>query len=734
MDAASLLSSLNPEQRRAVVTTEGALLVLAGAGSGKTRVLTTRIAYLIGALGIPPDGILAVTFTNKAAGEMRERVEKMLGPQSADLWVGTFHSICVRILRREISHLGYSRGFAIYDQADGLSVMKEALRQKGLDPKTEDPKRALWRIDQWKNAGTTPATAAETATDIDSEQSAELYAIYQRLLADANALDFGDLLMLAAELFERFPQVLAHYSRRWQYLLVDEYQDTNGVQYKLVRQLASEHGNLCVVGDPDQSIYAWRGANIRNILDFEQDYPQAEVVKLERNYRSTQPILSGATGVVSKNFDRKSKELFTDKAGGEKIDLFEAANDREEAAFVVRRILNDAEESGRAYGEFAIFYRTNAQSRLFEDELLKYNVPYEVVGGVRFYDRAEVKDALAYVRLALNPRDGAALRRIVNKPARGIGKTTLERANLLAQERGLSLLDGLRALAEGGGGGRAISKVKAFLDLYEGLVRAVVQADPAEAIAQILERSGYIRALEKDGSPEAEGRIENLRELETAAQEFQRANLGVAGDERGTLERFLDQVALVSDLDSYERRDETISLMTAHTAKGLEFPVVFLVGMEEGIFPHSGSLRDDRGIEEERRLCYVGMTRAMEKLTITSAAERVRFGSRSYAVPSRFLREIPAEVVNEVRSRRRGRKAAEAASGREDSHLDYSYAQEDASGATLIGEGLRVRHPVFGVGTVLSVSGSGLDQKLRIQFERAGVKTIVVRYANLELG
>ena len=734
MDAASLLDKLNPEQRRAVETTEGSLLVLAGAGSGKTRVLTTRIAYLIGALGISPEGILAVTFTNKAAGEMRERVEKMLGPQSRDLWVGTFHSICVRILRRDISHLGYSRGFVIYDQADGLSAMKEVLRQKGLDPKAEDPKRLLWRIDQWKNAGTTPAAAAATATDIDSERAAKMYASYQRVLADANALDFGDLLMLTAELFERFPHVLAHYSRRWQYVLVDEYQDTNGVQYKLVRQLASAHGNLCVVGDPDQSIYAWRGADIRNILDFEQDYPAAEVVKLERNYRSTQAILSGATGVVSKNFDRKSKELFTDKEGGDLIDLFEAVNDREEAVFVVRRILSQAEESGRAYGEFAIFYRTNAQSRLFEDELLKYNVPYEVVGGVRFYDRAEVKDALAYLRLVLNPRDGAALRRIVNKPARGIGKTTLERANLLALERNLSLLDGLRAFAEGGAGGRAISMVKAFLALYDDLARVVLQADPAEAVAQVLERSGYIRALEKDGSPEAEGRIENLRELESAAQEFHRANLGIPGDDRSSLEQFLDQVALVSDLDSYERRDQTVSLMTAHTAKGLEFPVVFLVGMEEGIFPHSGSLRDDRGIEEERRLCYVGMTRAMEKLTITSAAERVRFGSRSYAVPSRFLREIPAEVVHEVRARRKGRMAAEPTVARGASNLDFSYAQEDASGSVEIREGLRVRHPVFGLGAVLSVSGSGLDQKLRIQFERAGVKTIVVRYANLELG
>ena len=731
-EGAPLLDGLNAEQRRAVEVTEGPLLVLAGAGSGKTRVLTHRIAYLMGTCGIAPEAILAVTFTNKAAGEMRDRVEKILGPQSSDLWVGTFHSICVRILRRDISHLGYSRGFAIYDQADGLSVMKEAFRRKGLDPRADDPKSVLWRIDQWKNSGTTPAVAAETATDIDTERAAEMYAVYQRLLADANALDFGDLLMLTAELFDRFPEVLAHYSRRWQYVLVDEYQDTNRVQYKLVRQIASHHGNLCVVGDPDQSIYAWRGADIRNILDFEEDYPAACVVKLERNYRSTQPILSGATGVVSRNLGRKAKELFTEQEGGDPIVIFEAASDREEAAWVVRQILSAARDGGRAYGEFAIFYRTNAQSRLFEDELLKYDVPYAVVGGVRFYDRAEVKDALAYLRLVINPRDNAALRRIVNRPARGIGKTTVERASLLAEERGLSLLEGLHEFCAGAGGGRSVSRVQAFLSLYDDLSRGVTERDPAEGIALVLDRSGYLKALEKDGSPEAEARIENLRELETAAQEFQREAFGVVEDDRSALEQFLDQVALVSDLDSYERRDQTVSLMTAHTAKGLEYPVVFLVGMEEGIFPHSGSLRDDRGVEEERRLCYVGMTRAMEKLTITSAAERVRFGSRSYGVPSRFLREIPAEVVHEIRAVPRSARGPAPARG--DSNLDYSYAQDEASASGGIAPGLRVRHPVFGLGAVLSVSGSGLDQKLRIQFERAGVKTIVVRYANLELG
>ena len=726
----SILDGLNPAQHEAVETTEGPLLVLAGAGSGKTRVLTHRIAYLIGTCGIPSDGILGVTFTNKAAGEMRERVEKLLGPGDQALWVGTFHSTCVRILRRDCTHLGFSRGFVIYDEADSLGVIKDALARHGFDPKVYEPKRAYRLIDEWKNAGIGPADAADRVADLDSERAVEIYATYQRLLVDANALDFGDLLLRTTELFERFPDVLAHYQRRWQYVMVDEYQDTNRVQYKLIQQIAGTHQNLCAVGDPDQSIYAWRGADIRNILDFEHDYPDARVVKLERNYRSTQPILTGATGVVANNLARKSKDLFTDKEGGEPIRLFEARNDRQEAQYVVREIL-DGREQGRAGGEFAIFYRTNAQSRLFEEEFLKYDVPYVVVGGVRFYDRAEVKDALAYVRLVVNPKDGAALRRIVNRPARGIGKTTVERAEQLAIERSVSLLEGLRLLADGGGAGRSAAKVHAFLSLHEELTRDVLGSTPAEAIARVLERSGYLQALEKDGSPEAETRVENLRELLTAAQDFDHQNAGTSADDRTELELFLDQVALVSDLDSYDRREDCVSLMTVHTAKGLEYPVVFLVGMEEGIFPHSVSSRDESGIEEERRLCYVGMTRAMERLTITSAAERMRFGSRNYGVPSRFLSEIPGSVVEEIGSAPVRSSGSASGAGLD---VDYSYAQEEGGDSVEIEQGVRVRHPVFGVGTVVAVMGSGLQQKLRIQFERAGVKTVMVRYANLELG
>jgi DNA helicase-2/ATP-dependent DNA helicase PcrA len=727
--ADALLEGLNPEQQEAVRTTEGPLLVVAGAGSGKTRVLTHRVAWLVGVCGIAPEAILAVTFTNKAAGEMRERVEKLLGPDARGVWLSTFHASCVRILRREIGHLGRSRGFVIYDEDDTLALAREVLRRHGIDPK-EQARRLRWRIDQWKNAGLLPAAAAERAEDFESEQAAELYASYQRLLAEANALDFGDLLLLTVELFERFPQVLRHYQERWQYVLVDEYQDTNRVQYRLVNQLAAGHRNLCVVGDPDQSIYRWRGADVRNILDFERDFADAKVVTLHRNYRSTQRILSGAGAVVENNPGRPAKRMVTDRGDGRPIAVFAARDDRDEAQFVVRGILDAVREGGRCYGQCAVFYRTNAQSRPFEEELLKYDVPYVVVGGVRFYERAEVKDALAYLRLLVNPADAAALRRIVNRPARGIGKSTLERAEALALERGVPLLEGLRALA--GESGRAGTAVRGFIGLLDALAGEIAGAGPAEALARVLERSGYRRALEAEGGPEAEARLENLRELLLGAEDFAAANAGEA-DARGPLEQFLDQVALVSDIDAADLRDERVSLMTVHSAKGLEFPVVYVVGMEEGLLPHQSSSHDPRALEEERRLCYVAMTRAMERLTLCWAHERRRYGSRSFGTPSRFLAEIPAEVTE--------RLGAAAWSAREAGGRAYDYAYDqsprsrgDAPDDSGVARGTRVRHPIFGAGTVLEVIGSGAGQALRIRFDRAGVKKIVVRYANLELG
>jgi DNA helicase-2/ATP-dependent DNA helicase PcrA len=527
------------------------------------------------------------------------------------------------------------------------------------------------------------------------------------------------LLLRTTELFNRFEDVLAHYQRRWQYVVVDEYQDTNRVQYELVQQVSRQHRNLCVVGDPDQSIYAWRGADLRNIMEFERDYPEAQIVKLERNYRSTQPILDGASGVVANNIDRKHKTLFTEREGGELIQVYRARNDRDEADYVVRQLLAAVREQGRRGGECAIFYRTNYQSRLFEEELLKYDMPYIVVGGVRFYDRAEIKDALAYLRLLINPVDGASLRRIINKPARGIGKTTIDRAERIAAERNVSWVAAIGMVARGEEPGRVPLKLMPFLALLDSLREEVSDRSPAEALTVLLDRTGYAAALEKEDTLEAETRFENLRELLTAAEDFERTDVE---DERSPLERFVDQVALVSDLDSYDRRDECVSLMTAHSAKGLEFPIVFLVGMEEGVFPHAASARDETGVEEERRLCYVGMTRAMEELTLTCAAERRRFGSTSTAPPSRFLSEIPDAAIAEG--------ASDFAAG---PSLDFSYDQSQPADSPLA-VGLQVRHPVFGLGTIEGIVGSGPGQKLRIRFDRAGLKTVMVRFANLELG
>ena len=734
--AASIFDGLNPEQREAVETTEGPLLVLAGAGSGKTRVLTSRIAYLIGVCGIPAEQILAVTFTNKAAGEMKERVEKLLGPVASEVSIGTFHSIGVRILRRDIGHLARNRGFVIYDDSDSIGVIKEVLKREGLDPKVHEPRRIRWQIDQWKNAGLLPPAVADRAVDLDEELVAKLYAKYQQKLADAEALDFGDLLLLTAELFRKHPRVLEHYQRKYAYILVDEYQDTNGVQYGIVGQLAAEHRNLCVVGDPDQSIYAWRGADLRNILDFEQDYTDAKVIKLERNYRSTQPILAGASAVISNNIERKDKTLFTDREGGSPIRFLESENDREEAQFVIRNVLVANRSENIPFGNQAILYRTNAQSRLFEEELLKYDVPYTIVGGQRFYDRAEVKDVMAYLRLLVNPRDDQALRRIVNKPTRGIGKTSFERVESFAAAEGLPLLEGMRLAVENGVAARAAGKMAAFLDMIDvlGNLRAAFSLD--DLIARVLADTGYLRALEKEDTPESEARVDNLKELVSSARDFHTANADeLADEERSELELYLDQVALISDLDSWEGRHDRVSLMTVHSAKGLEFPIVFLVGMEERIFPHASSSRDEAGLEEERRLCYVAMTRAMEHLFLTCAAERFRFGDRTYQSPSRFIQEIPDELIEILGTASRGARSSSASerSSSGGSRFDYSYGQEEAGEGEGVQVGTRVRHPVFGRGEILAVLGTDLNQKLRIKFERAGVKTVMVRFANLEL-
>lgn len=735
--ASSIFAGLNPEQRAAVETTEGPLLILAGAGSGKTRVLTSRIAYLIGVCGIPADQILAVTFTNKAAGEMKERVEKLLGPVAHQCTIGTFHSVGVRILRREIGHLGRSRGFVIYDDADTISVVKEILKSEGLDPKVHDPRRIRWQIDQWKNAGLLPAAAEEQANDLDAQLCARLYAKYQRKLGESEALDFGDLLLLTAELFRRHPRVLQYYQQKWAYILVDEYQDTNGVQYGIVSQLAAAHRNLCVVGDPDQSIYAWRGADIRNILDFENDYADTRVIKLEQNYRSTQPILAAASAVIANNRDRKDKRLFTDREGGTPIRFFEAEDDREEAQFVVRNMLTANRQNHIPYGHQAILYRTNAQSRVFEEELMKYDVPYTIVGGQRFYDRAEIKDVMAYLRLLVNPKDDAALRRIVNKPTRGIGKASFDKVEELAARQGISLLEAMKMACGLQLVGRSTAKLADFVALHSSLAHLRTGHALEDLITEVLAKTGYLRALEQEDTPESEARLDNLRELQSSARDFHAANEDeLDGEERTELELYLDQVALISDLDGYEDRADRVSLMTVHSAKGLEFPIVFLVGMEERIFPHASSSRDEGGLEEERRLCYVAMTRAMEHLFVSCASQRMQWGERSYQSPSRFLQEIPDEWIQTLGSAARGPRTR-TGSPRSGSQFDYSYGQDvpadDSPGEGGVAVGTLVRHPVFGRGQVLAVIGTDLNQKLRIKFERAGVKTVMVRFANLEL-
>jgi len=756
----AILAGLNPQQRAAVEHADGPLLVLAGAGSGKTRMLTHRIAQLIASGRARPWEILAVTFTNKAAREMRERVDRLLPAQAAGIWVSTFHSTCVRILRREIAQLGYEVGFSIYDQSDSLALTKRVLKAVGASERSYPPRGVRAEIDRLKNRGLLPDDLMRQDT-LEAKRLADIYQRYQKELRRANALDFGDLLLLTVRLFERFPAVLEHYQRRWRYVLVDEYQDTNPIQYRFLRQLVAAHHNLCVVGDEDQSIYAFREADIRNILDFEKDFPGAVVVRLEQNYRSTQPILDAAGAVVANNAARKGKHLFTDRRDGDPLELYQAEDERGEATWVVGKLL-ELREAGGSLGDAAIFYRTHAQSRPLEEELLKYNLPYTVVGGTRFYDRAEVKDALGYLRLISNPDDTESLRRVINTPARGIGNTTVERILALATERDVSLLRALGiALEEGRLRNPAAGRVAEFLALIGDLRTFAQAAGPAGLLSHVLERTGYLDALEREGSVESEGRLENLRELLTAVEEFEVANSEMppaAGeDDRGDrtlLDLFLEQVTLLSEADGLPSEGERVVLMTVHVAKGLEFPCVFVVGLEEGIFPHFAALTDPDSIEEERRLCYVAMTRAQDRLHLSYAGMRRMHGSLRYNPPSRFLEEIPEQLVigqrpgrafgsqprrwyDEEPSARRADPVRRAPpprrADRGEVRVEYDGDHWPQGEPPPLRKGSRVEHPVFGAGTVVAVMGSGAETKLEIRFDRAGVKTLKLKYAQLEL-
>jgi DNA helicase-2/ATP-dependent DNA helicase PcrA len=758
-----LVSSLNPEQRDAVLQTSGPVLILAGAGSGKTRVIAHRIAHIVSSGLSDPGGVLAVTFTNKAAQEMRSRVEALLGTDCRAMWISTFHALCARLLRREAPHLGLSRDFVIYDSSDQLSVMKQALKSLGLDDGVVQPRAALSRISHAKNRMEGPESFDSTWNPRE-QHFAKLYTLYTAALADARALDFDDLLLKTVELFEKVPAVRERYARQFQYVMVDEYQDTNRPQYLLIQALTAKHRNLCVVGDPDQSIYKWRGADLRNILDFEHDYPEATVVKLERNYRSTQVILDAASAVIARNRNRKEKRLYTETPGGSKVQVYRAGDDLDEAEFIARTCRRAIQGSRDEL--VAVLYRTNAQSRTIEDGLRRANIAYKIIGGVRFYERKEVKDTLAYLRLALNPHDDVSLRRVINVPARGIGKGVMDALEAAEPDpdadgqarplfSGLGQTDGppslwtklVAVVDQRLVPPRACAALGVFRNLIEDLARLTTGEPVSIAVGKVLDQSGYLKNLREEHSEEAEGRIENLMELVSAAREFESRTA------EPTLAGFVDQLSLLSDADEEAgSRDSHVLMMTLHSAKGLEFPMVVIAGLEEGLFPHSRSVDDDAELEEERRLCYVGLTRAEQQVVLTSAARRRVFGDYQSTEPSRFLDEIPFELIDEIPSAAyssamsyggRGRNGGSGYGSdgsfnrfrrpdRREPEPNYAYEDEDQSSPTGLKAGLRVRHAQFGVGTVVSVEPLDDDTKLVVRFNAVGTKTLRAKYAKLE--
>jgi len=741
MTAESLLDGLNPQQAAAVTHQGGPLLVVAGAGSGKTRVLVHRIGWLLSQRQVQPGGLLAITFTNKAAGEMKERVAALVGPRAKAMWVSTFHSMCVRLLRAEHAHLGRTSTFSVYDQADAQRLMTLVARDLDVDVKRFPPRSLSAQVSNLKNELVDPDTARERADDFVAKQVAEVYVVYQQRLRQSNAFDFDDLIMEAVGLLQAFPDVAEHYRRRFRHVLVDEYQDTNHAQYTLVRELvgtSSERGieglppaELCVVGDADQSIYAFRGADIRNILEFERDYPDATVVLLEQNYRSTQTILSAANAVISRNAGRKPKNLWSDSGSGAKITGYVADNEHDEAAFVAAEVdrLHDAGTLRPA--DIAVFYRTNAQSRVFEEVFIRVGLPYKVVGGVRFYERREVRDLLAYLRVVANPTDTVSLRRILNTPRRGLGDKTEELLERYAGRERQPFSWAVDAAADVPGlQPRAVKALEEFAALLAELrSQAADGLGPAEVLEILLQRTGYLDELEADGSIEAEGRVENLQELVGVAREFAERVEG------GTVAEFLEQVSLVADADSIPDDDPAaggvVTLMTLHNAKGLEFPAVFLTGLEDGIFPHIRSLGDAQELEEERRLAYVGITRARQRLYLSRATVRSAWGQTAYNPASRFLDEIPDELVEW--QRRPEPAAATLARGVSDGR-GVAGARAKPGGVGLrpvpvLAPGDRVTHDSFGLGTVVAVSGTGDGARAEIEFRDEGMKTLLLRYA-----
>lgn len=735
-----------------MVHTGGPLLIVAGAGSGKTRVLTHRIAHLLAERHVHPGQILAITFTNKAAGEMKERVEELVGPRANAMWVSTFHSACVRILRRESKKLGFTSSFSIYDAADSKRLMALVCRDLDLDPKRYPPKSFSAKISNLKNELIDEETFAGTAADGFEKTLAEAYAMYQARLREANALDFDDIIMTTVNLLQAFPDVAEHYRRRFRHVLVDEYQDTNHAQYTLVRELvgpAESAAELCVVGDADQSIYAFRGATIRNILQFEEDYPDATTILLEQNYRSSQTILSAANAVIERNENRRPKNLWTDAGAGPKITGYVADTEHDEAQFVADEIDRLTDAGDAKSGDVAVFYRTNAQSRVFEEIFIRVGLPYKVVGGVRFYERKEVRDVLAYLRVLANPEDTVPLRRILNVPKRGIGDRAEAMIDALSAREKITFPQALRRVDEAYGmAARSANAVKRFNVLMEEL-RTIVEsgAGPATILEAVLERTGYLAELQASTDPQDETRIENLQELAAVALEFEQDR---GEDNPGTLSDFLEQVALVADSDQIPDEDEegsgVITLMTLHTAKGLEFPVVFLTGLEDGVFPHMRSLGQTKELEEERRLAYVGITRARERLYVTRSTMRSAWGQPSYNPPSRFLEEIPGDFMEWKRtgpatpSASMGGLSAGGGGGF-GSMLSSSRAKGPSGFATrrnqdrpavALAIGDRVTHDSFGLGTVVGVKGSGDNAEATIDFGGEKPKRLLLRYAPVE--
>lgn len=728
-----IFDTLNDRQCEAVKHTEGPLLITAGAGSGKTKVLTCRIAHLL-ELGVAPYRILAITFTNKAAKEMKERVTNLVGAQADSIWLSTFHSFCAKLLRFEVDGFhGYTRNFTIYDSSDQLVLVKDCLKKLNLDDKQFTPRSVLGTISSAKNVLMDAKAFAAKASDFYEQKVADVYALYQEKLRENNAVDFDDLLFLAVRLLQENEEVREKYQSRFQYILVDEYQDTNHAQYALTKILAARWRNICVVGDADQSIYAWRGADIRNIIDFTRDYPDAASIKLEQNYRSTKTILHAANAVIDNNESRPKKTLWTENPTGNKIIHYQAQTEHDEADYIAGVIYNRHEISHEPYGDMAILFRTNAQSRVLEEKLMRYAIPYTMVGGTKFYDRKEIKDVLAYLRLLYNPEDSLSLTRIINVPKRNIGATTMEHVAAYAEAQGISLFEALSSTDEIPVTKRAKASLENFAAMIFDLLNDIEGKDVLSLIETVIKQTGYGDMLDKEAEhdPQGESRKENVGEFLSVAKDYMDSN------PEGNLQDFLENVALVSDVDDFESSDSKVTLMTLHAAKGLEFPVVFLTGLDESLFPHSRTLMDPSQVEEERRLAYVGITRAERQLYVTNAVTRTMYGRISAYMPSRFLAEIPPQFVEDYHRKSAmpqsrttavpGKQRVSILSKPVASSLPKKHAVTDT-----FAKGDKVRHKIWGIGTVLDVIGEGPNMQMKIQFPTKGVRQVVVKYAPLE--